>query len=271
MGKEIIRTLTIAGLDASGGAGLIADISTFEEFGTYGQAVLTTVVTMDPENWNHQVKGLPLDLLKQQIETILTSDVPIKAMKTGMLGSKEIVELARETIERAKIEKTVIDPVLVCKGTDEVLNPDTAVALRELLMPIAYVATPNIFEAGQMADLPTPKTLAEIEAAAKAIHDRGVQYVVVKGSRHLDPESALDLFYDGKSFEWLAKPKLENPATHGAGCTFAAAITAGLANDLEPLEAVKKAKDYVYIAIKNGFAYNKFVSPVYRPAYKEYR
>lgn len=268
MTKDKIRTLTMAGLDASGGAGLIADITTFEEFGTYGQAVLTTVVTMDPATWGHRVQDMPLELLEQQIDTVLTSDIPITAMKTGMLGTSEIVKLARDMIDRGHFRFTVIDPVLVCKGTDEVLNPETAEALRNLLMPVAYVATPNLFEAGQMAEMKTPETAAEMEACAKAIFERGANYVVIKGGRALDDKEAIDLFYDGQSFEWLSLPKVEHPATHGAGCTFAAAITACLAQGATALDAVRTAKRYVHTAIANGFPYNQFVSPVFRPAYR---
>lgn len=268
MKQDKVRTLTIAGLDVSGGAGLAADLTTFEEYGTYGQAILTTIVTMDPATWGHQVESLPVDLLKKQIDTVLTSDVPVKAMKTGMLGSVEIVKLAREVIDRAEFENVVIDPVLVCKGTDEVLNPDTADALRELLMPVATVATPNLFEAGVMAQMKTPETVDEMKEAAEKMYELGTEHVVIKGGRGMSDEYAIDLYYDGKEFDLMQLPKVEDPGLHGAGCSFAAAITAGLAIGMEPHEAARKAKEYVYAAIADGLRYNKYVKSAFRPSYR---
>lgn len=264
------RILTIAGLDVSGGAGINADLSTFHEFNSYGQAVLTAIVAMEPETWNHLVFPVPMEQIKLQIETALASDLPLTAIKTGMLGTVEMVQLARDVIDKSDCACIVIDPVLVCKGTDEVLNPQTAKALRDELMPRSTIITPNLFEAGQMAGFDhTPQTKEEVEAAAKAMVERGAKNVAIKGSRGLSSEKAIDLFYDGKEMVWLEAEKIHDPATHGAGCTFAAAITAGLAMGLTPLESVKLAKDYVHKAIEHGFAYNKFVSPVYRPGYRE--
>ncbi len=267
--QKILRCLTIAGLDASGGAGLIADISTFHEFGCYGQGILTTIVTMKPENWQHQVEAVSPESLDKQVATVLASEQEIAALKTGMLGTPATVELARDCIERSGTRHVVIDPVLVCKGTDEVLNPDTEIALRTRLLPLAEVITPNLFEAGRMAELKTPSCREEVEACARGIIERGARNVVIKGGRSLSDSEALDLFYDGQEMHWLSGEKIDHAATHGAGCSFAAAVTAALANGQSPLEAVKTAKAYVAAAIKHGFAYNQFVSPVFRPGYRQ--
>lgn len=266
MSETIFRALTIAGSDASGGAGMAADLTTFEEYGIYGQVALTTVVSMDAESWNHRVHELPEALVRDQLETILACDHPLTAIKTGMLGSPAIVRLVREIIDAQPGARTVIDPVLVCKGTDEVLNPDTADAIREHLLPAATVATPNLFEAGVMSGLGILKTIDDLKAACGAIHALGARYVVVKGGKALDGNDAIDVFYDGEQFEVLSEPKVPGANNHGAGCTFAAAVAAGLALGMDAREAVIKAKTYVTAAIRGGFAYNRFVGPVFRPS-----
>lgn len=266
MENKIIRALTIAGSDASGGAGMAADLTTFEEFGIFGQVALTTVVSMDPATWGHKVQDLPLQLVQSQLDTVFASDVPLHAMKTGMLGTPEIVRLVRQTIDSHTIGKVVIDPVLVCKGTDEVLNPSTADAIRAELLPVADVVTPNVFEAGALSEMGKLETLEEIKEAARKICALGAKTVVIKAGRTLPGDKAIDVFYDGREFTLLEMDKVTLAHTHGAGCTFAAAVTAGLALGKTEKEAVAAAKDFVYAALVHGFAYNKFVSPVFRPA-----
>ncbi len=146
---KIIKTLTIAGSDSSGGAGIQADLKTFEEYGTYGFSALTTIVTMDPDNgWHHNVYPIDASIVAEQLKTIFAGG-PVNAMKTGMLGSVEIVRVAEQAIKENLQTNVVIDPVMVCKGEDEVLNPDSAEAIRDLLLPLATVVTPNLFEAGE--------------------------------------------------------------------------------------------------------------------------
>lgn len=268
MAIDAIRTLTIAGSDTSGGGGMAADINTFEEFGTYGQVALTTIVTMDPADWSHRVHDLPGALLREQLETILSCDVPVRAMKTGMLGTCEIVEIVRETLDSYPFDSVVIDPVLVCKGVTEVLNPDTANAIRDLLLPRATITTPNVIEAGILSGMGELHGIEDMKKAAVILHDLGAKYVVVKGGKVGDGDEAIDVLYDGKEHEILSLPRSKSVWTHGAGCTFAAAITACLALGMDVPAAVRKAKAYVTAAIENGFAYNKFVGPVFRPAYR---
>ena len=268
MDQEVIRALTIAGSDASGGAGMAADLTTFEEYGLYGQVALTTIVTMDKETWSHHVTSLDISLVEAQFETIAAGTKPITAVKTGMLGTCDIVEQVAKFLSENEFKYIVIDPVLACKGTDEVLNPETADSIRELLLPMATVATPNLLEAGVMSGLGTHATKDEMKRAAEAIHALGTKYVVVKGGKAVGSDEALDILFDGKEFTILSNPMIEPAHTHGAGCTFSAAITAGLALDLDIHDAVRKAKDYVTAAIKHGFDYNDFVGPLFRPAYR---
>lgn len=254
------KTLTIAGSDTSGGAGMQADLKTFQEHGTYGMVALTVVVTMDPKTWSHSVTPLPTSLLKEQIQTALSTG--IDAIKTGMLSTKEIIEIAAEAIQTSNAKHVVIDPVMICKGDDEVLNPDNTTAMIEYLLPHATVVTPNLFEAGQLAGLPTPKTIEEMKTVAQKIYELGAKNVVIKGGKALQHEKAVDLFYDGVTFRLLVTEKVPSIYNHGAGCTFAASICANLANGLSVYDAVYEAKQFVSAAIANGWALNEFVGPV---------
>jgi pyridoxine kinase len=264
------KTLTIAGSDTSGGAGIQADLKTFQEHGVYGMTALTTVVTMDPNNhWHHNVHPLSIETLEAQLETVLS--VGIDAMKTGMLGTVEIIELAAKKMDQFGLDKVVIDPVMVCKGEDEVLNPETTDAMREHLLQRATVVTPNLFEAGQLAQTGPIKTIEGMKEAAKKIHDLGAKNVVIKGGKQLEHDKALDLFFDGSEFTIFEEEKVETTYNHGAGCTFAAAITSNLANGQDVKESVENAKTFVTAAIKHGFKLNEYVGPVMHGAYNRFK
>jgi pyridoxine kinase len=261
------KVLTIAGSDTSGGAGIQADLKTFQELGVYGMTALTTIVTMDPKNhWHHNVHPISVETLEAQLETALS--VGIDAVKTGMLGSVEIIELAAKKIDESKLDKVVIDPVMVCKGEDEVLHPETADALREILTPRATVVTPNLFEASQLAKTKPIKTLEEMKEAAAKIHELGAKYVVIKGGSKLQHEKAIDLLYDGKEFRLLESERIDTTYTHGAGCTYSAAITAELAKGKTVEEALETAKHFITLAIRHGFRLNEYVGPTMHKAYR---
>ncbi|MGG0662500.1 bifunctional hydroxymethylpyrimidine kinase/phosphomethylpyrimidine kinase [Viridibacillus arvi] len=255
------KTLTIAGTDASGGAGLQADLKTFQEHGTYGMCAVTVVATMDPDNnWSHGVYTLPIDVLKAQLKTTLSTGVD--AVKTGMISTEEAIQVAGEAIANSGTTNVVIDPVMVCKGEDEVLNPGNVEAMIKYLLPQALVTTPNLFEAGQLAGTGTPKTIEEMKVAAQKIHELGAKNVIIKGGKALQHEKAIDLFSDGEKFILLEADKVDTTYNHGAGCTFAAAITANLANGLSVREAVFESKAFVAAAIEHGWKLNQFVGPV---------
>ena len=262
------KTLTIAGSDTSAGAGMQADLKAFQEHGTYGMVALTVVVTMDPNGWSHKVTPLPTDLLQAQIDTALSTNVD--AIKTGMLSTEEIIRIASDAIVSSGTDKVVIDPVMVCKGDDEVLNPGNTTAMIELLLPHATVVTPNLFEAGQLAGTGTPKSLDDMKIAAKKIHALGAKNVVIKGGKAVDSDKAIDLFFDGQSFKLLASDKVASSYNHGAGCTFAASICANLANGLTVEDAVIEAKEFVSAAIAHGWALNEYVGPVMHGAKSRY-
>lgn len=268
LSMTIKKVLTIAGSDSSGGAGIQADLKTFQELGVYGMTALTSIVTMDPEDWHHVVFPQPVEHVEQQLGTILS--VGIDAMKTGMLGSVDIIELAARKIDEHRLERVVIDPVMVCKGEDEVLMPENTDAMRELLLPRATVVTPNLFEAWQLAQTGPIKNVEDMKQAAAKIHDLGAKYVMIKGGSKLEHEKAVDLLYDGKEFRLFESEKFDTTYTHGAGCTFAAAITAELGKGKPAEEAFEVAKDFVSEAIKHGFKLNEFVGPVMHGAYTRF-
>lgn len=261
-------TLTIAGNDASGGAGIAADLKTFAEYGTYGIATLTVIATMDPENnWNHGVTPIDAQIVRNQLDTAFAGPA-IGAAKTGMLPNEAVITTIAEKLKDFPDTPLVVDPVMVCKGESDVLNPENVTAMKNVLVPIATVITPNLFEAGQLSELGLLHTLEDMKKAAQIIHDNGAKIVVIKGGKALEGDDAIDLVYDGKTFTTLTAKKVLNPTNHGAGCTFAAAITAGIAKGMDPLEAITKAKDFVTEAIQAGFAYNEFVGPVFHSGYR---
>jgi pyridoxine kinase len=261
----MIKIATIAGSDASGGAGLEADLKTVEEYGLYGMAAVTLVATMDPDNnWSHRVFPLDEDALRSQLETVFKG-VGAAAAKTGMLGTFYAVDLAREYISKYSIKNYVLDPVMVCKGAGEALNPELNAAVAEKLLPLAEVATPNLFEAEQLSGLGEITGLGLMKEAAKIIHGRGARHVFIKGGAKLkeaaDSGQALDLFYDGTGFQILEEELVKTPWNHGAGCTTSAAIAAGLARGLSARDAVALAKKFITLSLKAGFALNRWVGP----------
>ncbi|MFY0546131.1 pyridoxine/pyridoxal/pyridoxamine kinase [Brevibacillus sp. H7] len=264
----MFKALTIAGSDTSGGAGIQADLKTFQERGVYGMTALTVIVAQDPHNgWFHEVFPISVETLEKQIETVV-SGIGIDAVKTGMLGSTEIIELVAKKIDQYQLKNVVVDPVMVCKGADEVLHPETAVSLREVLVPRATIVTPNLFEAGQLSQLGQLKTVDDMKEAAKRIHALGPDYVLVKGGGKLQHEKAVDVLFDGKTFEVLEGDRIQTTYTHGAGCTYSAAICAELAKGKSVREAVHLAKAFITEAIRHSFPLNQYVGPTNHAAYR---
>jgi pyridoxine kinase len=281
-GEMMIKIATIAGSDASGGAGLEADLKTFEEFGLYGMAAVTLIATMDPNNnWAHKAFPITEDSLRSQLETVFNG-VGVSSAKTGMLGTFYAVDLAREYIETYKIINYVLDPVMVCKGAGEALNPELNTAVEKKLLPLALVATPNLFEAEQLSGIKEISTIEQMKEAARIIYDKGVQNVFIKGGAKLkeavdngSPKAitpkALDLFFDGKNFDTLEEDLVKTTWTHGAGCTTSAAIAGGLARGLSVRDAVALAKKFITESLKAGFALNQWVGPGNPSAWRKER
>ncbi len=264
----VFKALTIAGSDTSGGAGLQADLKTFQEFGVYGLTAVTVIVAQNPHNnWAHDVYPLALDVLEAQIETVL-SGIGVDAMKTGMLATEEVISLVAKKLDQYSAKNVVIDPVMACKGAGEPLHPESAVSIRKLLAPRATVITPNIFEAVQLSGLPDILTEDDMKQAAQEIYKLGPQNVLIKGGAKINTPDAVDVLYDGKDFTILRSPKFDTQYTHGAGCTYSAAVTAGLAAGLSVVDAVKQAKAFITAAIEYSFPLNQYVGPTYHAAHR---
>lgn len=245
------KALTIAGSDNSGGAGIQADLKTFTAFGVYGMSAITAVTAQNTQGvigFEEVSQGL----IAAQLESIM-SDIGADAAKTGMLATAPIVRLVTEHVRTLRIPNLVVDPVMMAKSGDPLLAVDAQEAVRTALLPVALVVTPNAPEAEALTGRRI-ETLADMRAAARELHGMGVRWVVVKGG-HLPFEGdAVDVVFDGREFAELRAPRYPTKNTHGTGCTFAAAITAGLAKGRDPLAAIGRAKQYVSRAIETSLA-----------------
>ena len=259
------KVLTIAGSDTSAGAGMQADLKTFQELDVYGMVALTSIVTMDKETWSHDVTPIDMNVFEKQLETAIS--IGPDAIKTGMLGTQDIIKRAGDVFVESGADYFVVDPVMVCKGEDEVLNPGNTEAMIQYLLPKATVVTPNLFEAGQLSGLGKLTSIEDMKKAAQVIYDKGTPHVIIKGGKALDQDKSYDLYYDGQQFYQLTTDMFQQSYNHGAGCTFAAATTAYLANGKSPKEAIIAAKAFAASAIKNGWKMNDFVGPVDHGAY----
>jgi hydroxymethylpyrimidine/phosphomethylpyrimidine kinase len=238
--------LTIAGSDPSGGAGLQADLKTFHQFGVYGEAV-ATLVTVQNTLGVSRVDLLAPDLIAAQIRVVV-SDIPPGAAKTGALGGPEAVEAVAE-MAAAWGFPLVVDPVMISKHGAPLLESDAVEALRTKLIPRAMLLTPNLAEAAALADIEVT-TLAHAREASRRIFDFGPGGVLVKGG-HLIGE-ATDVFFDGHEFVEFPAEHFDSLHTHGTGCTYSAAITAGLALGWNLLDSISVAKRYIDAAIRTN-------------------
>ena len=245
-------TLTIAGSEATGGAGAQADLKTFQELGTYGMVALTCIVAFDPkDNWNHRFVPVEPQVIANQLEAIQSCyEGELKTVKLGMMGSPVTIDTVAAALENQEWDNIVLDPVLICKGQEPGHALDTDQALKAKLLPKATFVTPNHFEAEQLSGL-TINNVEDLKAAAKAIHEASGAAALAKGGVRLEGEDAVDVFYDGETLEVLSAPKVGEHAVSGAGCTLAAAVTAELAKGATPLEAARTAKKMVTEGIKN--------------------
>ena len=242
------KALTIAGSDSGGGAGIQADLKTFMARGVYGLSVLTAVTAQNTLGVQAVVE-LPPDFVAQEFDSVF-GDMQIQAAKTGMLSSIPLVEVVSRKIDTYGVRKLVVDPVMVAKGGHALLQADARQALTEKLLPLAFVVTPNLHEAGLLSGMEVVRR-SDMEEAARRIKALGPTYVVVKGG-HLE-EDACDLLFDGSAFRAYSCRKIDTVCTHGAGCTFSAAITAELAKGETVETAIAHAKAFVTRAISAGF------------------
>ncbi|MBD3289486.1 bifunctional hydroxymethylpyrimidine kinase/phosphomethylpyrimidine kinase [candidate division KSB1 bacterium] len=243
------KALTIAGSDSGGGAGIQADLKTFMAFGVYGMSAITALTAQNTIGVQGVYEVSP-DFIRKQIKSIM-SDIGTDAAKTGMLANSEIVVAVADAIREFSIPNVVIDPVMVAKGGDPLLAEAARVTIREKLIPLATVVTPNLYEAEVLLNRKIT-TLDEMKQAAMDLRETGCRWIVVKGGHLAGEPDAVDVVYDGQDFTLLRSERFNTKNTHGTGCTFSSAIAAGLAKGYMPLNAIKSAKQYISAAIREN-------------------
>ena len=251
--------LTIAGSDSSGGAGIVADLKTFEAHGVWGTVALTAVTAQNTLGVQ-AVETLTPEVVRAQIASVV-SDLGVDAAKTGMLASAEIVEAVVMTVAELGVRPLVVDPVMVASTGGRLLDPDAVQAVCDLLLPRAAVLTPNLAEAAVLTGFEVADR-AGMERAARALAEMGPEVVLVKGG-HLSGDASPDcLLAAGGEPVWLEGPRLPADGAHGSGCVLSAAICAELARGMEPADACVAAKRFVERAIEAGPALGEGVVPV---------
>jgi hydroxymethylpyrimidine/phosphomethylpyrimidine kinase len=250
--------LTVAGSDSGGGAGIQADLKTMLALGVHGMSVVAAVTAQNSIG----VQGyweLPTQAVRAQLNSVL-ADIGVDAVKTGMLASSELVEVVAEVLGGVTAP-IVVDPVGVSKHGDALLAADAVATIRERLLPVATVVTPNLPEVAQLTGVEVDRE-RDLVRAAEAVHALGPRWVLIKGGHLEDGDEAVDALYDGEHFLLLRAPRIPTRHTHGTGCTLASAIASYLALGFDVPEAVKAAKDYVTGAIAHGFPLGAGIGPV---------
>lgn len=252
------KALTIAGSDSGGGAGIQADLKTFMAHGVYGASVITGITAQNTCGVR-AVELIAPELVAAQIDAVL-EDIGADAIKTGMLGSAAIIDVVAMKLQQYRVQQLVVDPVMVAKSGDRLLAQDAVAALRERLLPLALVVTPNLPEAAALLDRPVEQE-RDMQQAVRDLYALGPRYVLLKGG-HLagDP---VDLLYNGQQVIVLRSARIPTRHTHGTGCTYAAAITALLARGYLVEQAVREARAYLVGAIEHAQAIGAGHSPVH--------
>ena len=251
--------LTIAGTDSGGGAGVVADLKTFEAHGVWGCCAVVAVTAQNTLGVQ-AFEPLPASLVRQQIESVVT-DIGVDAAKTGMLASAELVSTVAAAVRDFAVPRLVVDPVFVSKHGDTLLADDAVGALRDELLPLATVITPNLPEASALVGFDVYDR-AGMEAAAAQLVADGAKVVLIKGG-HLGGEQSPDLVLGaGGEPVWLESRRIPGKHTHGTGCVLSAALAAELARGMEPADACVAAKRFIEKAIAAGVDLGSGIGPV---------
>ena len=258
----------IAGSEATGGAGIQVDLKTFQQLGVYGVGALSCIVAFDPNNgWGHRFHPVDPEIIAEQFEAALAthSVENMNTAKVGMLGTPATIEIAAVKLAERNWKNLVVDPVLICKGQEPGAALDTDNALKEKILPLATVVTPNVFESKSLSGMESIETVEDLEEAAKRIGEK-VPYVLAKGGVELPGENAVDVLWDGHEITRFSAPKVGEQRVSGAGCTVAAALTAELAKGSDVATAVQVAKDLVTRGIQHRVTANTPFDTVWQGA-----
>jgi hydroxymethylpyrimidine/phosphomethylpyrimidine kinase len=243
--------LTIAGSDSGGGAGIQADIKAMEANGVFATTAITAITAQNTRGVTAAF-DLPAGIIAAQIDAV-ASDFDLGAVKTGMLSSIAIIEVVAEKIREHALRPLVVDPVMISKTGFHLLADDAVAALRDRLLPLADLLTPNAHEAEALTGTAV-RTIDDAERVARLIHDMGPKAVLIKGGHIESEEEAVDVLFDGSTVHHFRGPRFDTPHTHGTGCTYASAIAAHLARGENLRTAVARAHDYVKQAIRHSLA-----------------
>ncbi|MET0263338.1 MAG: bifunctional hydroxymethylpyrimidine kinase/phosphomethylpyrimidine kinase [Rariglobus sp.] len=242
----IPNVLSIAGVDPSGGAGLLADLKAFSALGAYGTGVVAALTAQNTQGVTG-VHPVPVEFITRQIDTLF-ADVRIDAVKLGMLGTAEVTLVVADALRRHGVQRLVVDPVMVSKSGHHLLSPDAVATLKREILPLAEIITPNLPEAEVLLNNTPIRSLDDMRAAARALHQLGPRIVMLKGG-HLDGAESIDVIDDGKRQIELRATRIVTKNTHGTGCSLSAAIAALLPQHDDPLDAIRAAKDWLTAAI----------------------
>lgn len=254
MNAKLPVALTIAGSDPSGGAGIQADLKTFTALGVYGQSVITSLTAQNIYEVT-AIQDIPPEFVGKQIDAIY-KDMGFNAVKTGMLSNKKIIKVVADKIKKYKIKNLVVDPVIISTSGTLLLNKNAIGLLKSDLIPKSLVITPNIHEAEVLTGK-TIKGIQSIKQAAIELRELGCTYVLIKGGHRRDTVNSNDLLYDGKKFIEFRAKRLKSMNFHGTGCTFSAAICAGLSKGNSMEDAVRSAKRYISGSLRKSLGYKK--------------
>jgi len=241
--------LTIAGSDSSGGAGIQADLKTFAALGVYGASAITALTAQNTTGVQG-VQVVPSSFVTQQIESCL-SDLDVRAAKTGMLATTDIVAAVAEAMTEAADITLVVDPVMIATSGDPLLSPDAIATYKTRLIPRADLITPNLHEAARLLDAPVARSIDEATEQARALLKLGCKSVLVKGG-HAIGSAATDVFADSNGVRLFSAERIPTRNTHGTGCTLSAAITAHLVLGHALQDAIRDAKIYLTEALTSG-------------------
>ncbi len=239
--------LTIAGSDSGGGAGIQADLKTFSALGVYGASVIT-VLTAQNTRGVDAIFEISADFIKQQIDTVV-SDLNVDAVKLGMLYRPAIIEEVAQSLQRHNIGHLVLDPVMVAKSGDPLLQDEAVDTLKSVLIPMASIITPNIPEAARLLRRKPENVATNMQNAAERLLSLGCGAVLLKGGHHTTESASIDVFHDGNKAVKLTGARYRTRNTHGTGCTLASAVCAFLAKKNGLNQSVKLAKQYISSAI----------------------
>ncbi len=254
--------LSIAGSDSGGGAGIQSDLKTFKNHGVYGATVITSVTAQNTKGVKSSFE-LPSKIIDGQLKCVF-DDFNIKAVKTGMLSGPKVIDIIIKHLERRRIKKLVVDPVILSKNNYTMLSNPGIKALREKLLPLTYLLTPNIPEAEILTGM-SIETADDLEIAAVMLSDMGARNVLIKGGHMKDAigfPKGTDILFDKKRFYMFNADYVESKNTHGIGCTLSAAITSNLALGNTLLDSVESAKRYVSKLLKRSVKIGKGFNPV---------